>query len=411
MSQGRANRSRAPITNWFRERQTDDTLLEPDSNSKLTARANCVTRELELATAIPCGETVIRRDGGLRFDTPTARWSYALRFDLPAWAATPFVLGVSIGAISGRLGVGCVNAAGTAYTSGELLWDADAEVVTKWILVENAAARAVIVRNVCETSGSRGVLTSIHVRRVEACSAAELKQLRSQRFGYWHYEFDLGDGVTVPATLPGIMDFHRLNQRILLGLLNANFETGRTVLDAACSAGYHAFALADCGLRVTGIDIDEASIEQARFVQSCLADANAASVAFHHCDLLKFESREPFDAIWCSGLFYHLRDLVGGACKLYELSRGGAVIQCCVAGMDGAYLEVADANKWPCCSPREFSFVPTAKALTAILTFAGFRTVRQYPAMQLCATDDLLSLTPTYAALMREHTAYYVALK
>jgi SAM-dependent methyltransferase len=388
-------------------------LLEDDSNSELTARANCVTRELELATANPCGETVIRRDGGLSFDTPTARWSYALRFDLPAWAATPFVLGVSIRAISGRLGVGCVNAAGTASTSGEVFCDADAELATKWILVEDAAARAVIVRNACETSGSRGVLTSIQVRSVDTCSPAELKQLRSQRFGYWHYAFDLGDGVTVPATLPGIMDFHRLNQRILMGLLNANFGTSEagTVLDAACSAGYHAFALAASGLRVTAIDIDEASIEQARFVQSCLADANAASVAFHHCDLLKFESCEPFDAIWCSGLFYHLRDLVGGACKLYELSKGGAVIQCCVSGMDGAYLEVANADKWPCCFPGEFSFVPTAKALTAILTFAGFRTVRQYPAMQLCATDDLLSLTPTYAALMREHTAYYVALK
>ncbi len=368
--------------------------------------------EVDVHAYTICNETRVDDSGELAFETPEAQWSYALQYALPLRPPPPCVVEVTVRVTSGRVGVGCVDGSLSRFATAEVFVDAGSQRVTSPILVEDESAQSLIVRNVCETASSTGTLHGIRIRPVSEYSTAAIKQMRAGRHQYWHYAFDLGDGVVVRETLTGGMETHRLNQRILMSLLESNFDltATKTCLDAACSSGFHSFALAEKGLAVTAIDIDLPSIEQARFVQSCIP-APRGTVQFRHQDLLAVDETPQFDIVFCSGLFYHLRDLVGGAKKLFDVSRAGAVVHSCVSNAAGDLMELADHRKYCCCFPGEFSFVPTASLLEKIFGYVGFRDVRRYSASELCGDAALSSLEPVYADLMRNHTAYYVVRK
>ena len=159
-------------------------------------------------------------------------------------------------------------------------------------------------------------------------------------------------------------------------------SVGKRVLDVACSSGWHSRGLARLGASVTAIDIDKSQIDQAIMAQSYSEDARERSVLFKHCDLFDYAS-DPADLIFCSGLFYHLRDLVGGAKKIFDLSKSGAVIHSHIAPGDGDRMELADANKFIYCFQGEFSFVPTASMLAKILCYVGFSEVRVFRPMDV----------------------------
>jgi 2-polyprenyl-3-methyl-5-hydroxy-6-metoxy-1,4-benzoquinol methylase len=371
------------------------------------------TCDLDIFGYQVCNDTRTKRNDGVGFETPVAQWSYALSFALPRSWSAPFVVELTFDPHAGRVGAGCVDDSISRYASGEALFDAAEGEATKTIHVDDPRARFLILRNVSENGSSLGTVKRIALRRTHDYSAADLKRMRASRYAYWHYSFDLGDGVTVAATLDGIMGVHRLNQRILFRLIDDSFDLSghKTCLDAACSSGYHSFGLAAKGLSVVAIDIDAPSIEQALFVQSCVETPTAKSVQFRRQDLLELETSTQYDVVFCSGLFYHLQDLVGGARKLFAAARAGAVVHSFVSAAAGDVLELADVRKYCCCFPGEFSFVPTASLLERILVHVGFTDVRRYTTAELCREPDIASLEPAYADLMRKHTAYYVARK
>jgi 2-polyprenyl-3-methyl-5-hydroxy-6-metoxy-1,4-benzoquinol methylase len=260
---------------------------------------------------------------------------------------------------------------------------------------------------------SEATLHGIEVLPASRLPLRRLKELRSRRHGYWHYTFDLGDGARVEASLPGGMAAHVMNRDILFGLIDDYFFplVGKAVLDAACSSGLHSFELAARGARVTAIDIDQTQIAQARFVQSCRRPHDG-DVTFHCQDLLTYQAPPAsFDLVYCSGLFYHLRDLVGGAKKLYDLTRSGAVVHSCLSTRDGDVLELADSKNYPCCFDGEFSFVPTRTALKRILEYVGFREVLTFRSEDRVAPARLDALLPHLRDLYRHNTAYYVLRK
>jgi 2-polyprenyl-3-methyl-5-hydroxy-6-metoxy-1,4-benzoquinol methylase len=369
--------------------------------------------EIAVDAYTACNETRSAGRDVVAFETSPVQWSYALQFRLPERRPQPCVIEVTLAVQAGRIGIGCVDDSMSRYVTGEIFVDAGEGSVTRAILVEDGSARFLIVRNAVDGVASSAMLQRIRIVPAADYSAVDIKRMRAARHQYWHYSFDLGDGVIVRETLRGGMATHRLNQRILMGLLDSNFDLSghQACLDAACSSGFHSFALAERGLSVTAIDIDGPSIDQALFVQSCLSGTAAKSVQFRRQDVLAFEPGAPFDIVFCSGLFYHLRDLVGGAAKLFELSRAGGVVHSCVSALPGDVMELADHRKFYCCFPGEFSFVPTATLLEKIFVYAGFTDVRRYAASELCAESDLLALEPIYADLMRNHTAYYVVRK
>src|SRR5262245_58343534 len=92
-----------------------------------------------------------------------------------------------------------------------------------------------------------------------------------------------------------------------LGHFGREFPTARRVLELGSLDGAHTFALAAMpGVEsVTGIEGRAANLKKARFVQRKLGVRN---VTFVHANLEEFdlESLGRFDAVFCSGLLYHL---------------------------------------------------------------------------------------------------------
>lgn len=82
--------------------------------------------------------------------------------------------------------------------------------------------------------------------------------------------------------------------------------TGWKVLDIGCNAGYYSIELAKRGAEVTGIDLDEHYLKQARWTaeQFSLDD----KITFKEMQVYDLaHSSEEYDLIWFMGVFYHLR--------------------------------------------------------------------------------------------------------
>jgi len=313
-------------------------------------------------------------------------------------------------ATTGAIGFGIVGLDWQTYLTGEPTLRQSDRRLTIRILAEVATSGHLIARNHAENIASRCTIDDVRLVPLNAVDAATLKRLRSQRHNYWHYTYDLGDGVRVESTLPGVMDYHRLNRQIIQELIGRQFPTGirgLSVLDVACSSGWHSFALARMGAIVTAIDHDPQQIEQASFVQSCSADTAERTVNFEQSDLFEFTPLAPYDLVHCSGLMYHLRDPIGGAAKLRSFCKGRAVVHSCVAAMTGNYLELADSKKFIFCFQNESALVPTAEALADIFKRVGFASVDLFHPFDIVAPTAANDFLSHYTRVVRNHTAYF----
>lgn len=93
-------------------------------------------------------------------------------------------------------------------------------------------------------------------------------------FKWWHYEFDLGDGILTKCTRKNHMKWHNLRRNFFMGAVDELFNgslKGKTFLDIACNAGFWSFELARRGASY-GLAIDKSSelIKQAEFVRTCI---------------------------------------------------------------------------------------------------------------------------------------------
>jgi tRNA (mo5U34)-methyltransferase len=120
----------------------------------------------------------------------------------------------------------------------------------------------------------------------------------------WFHNLHLPDGEqTAPQHVLG--DFPAVKWQRVANMLPQHLS-GWTVLDIGCNAGFYSFELARRGGRVTGIDIDDRYLKQARW----------AAKRFGLEDRVQFKSgqvyelahcTEVYDLVWFTGVFYHLR--------------------------------------------------------------------------------------------------------
>ena len=120
-----------------------------------------------------------------------------------------------------------------------------------------------------------------------------------EKRGPWITHFEV-DGIKSGGTFPALED-ERIAQFFQA------FPDVRTILELGSLEGGHTFALArHHGVeRVLGIEARKSNIERAQFMQYLLPVDN---VKFVQADLEKTKLNEfgKFDAIFCSGLLYHL---------------------------------------------------------------------------------------------------------
>ena len=132
--------------------------------------------------------------------------------------------------------------------------------------------------------------------------------------GPWFHNLHLPDGRQTAPDHP-LGDFPGFKWRQLAPHLPADL-TGWSALDIGCNAGFYSFELARRGARVTGVDVDERYLRQARWAADRLelgeqVDFRRATVY----DLARTDER--WDLVLFMGVLYHLRhpllalDIVG----------------------------------------------------------------------------------------------------
>lgn len=109
-------------------------------------------------------------------------------------------------------------------------------------------------------------------------------------------------------------------------LVTALGEGAHKVLDAACGTGRIASGLSVLGHRVTGVDVSEAMLDQAR----ANARSRGVEVPLYHQDLRRLSLEDTFDAAvcLCDSLNYitDVTELALALCNLAERLRPGGVL-------------------------------------------------------------------------------------
>jgi tRNA (mo5U34)-methyltransferase len=222
---------------------------------------------------------------------------------------------------------------------------------------------------------------------------------RIAELGPWFHNIHLPDGEqTAPDHFFG--DFPNIKWREIAPHLPSDL-TGASVLDIGCNAGFYSFELAARGASVTGIDMDDRYLDQARWVakQKGLED----HVTFRKASVYEVGGlgRDRFDLVLFMGVFYHLRHPLLALDLIASLKPSSLVFQTLTHGEEKvSRFARHDSNfqtrerladpAWPSMAFIETTFsgdptnwwVPNHAAVEAMLRSAGF-AVRGRPGHEI----------------------------
>jgi SAM-dependent methyltransferase len=195
--------------------------------------------------------------------------------------------------------------------------------------------------------------------------------------GPWVTRFVL-DGIESGGKFEALAD-HRIDQFF------ESFPNVRKILELGSLEGGHTFALARRSNveRVLGVEARAANIAKARFVQELL---HVPKVEFVEADLEKAKLEEfgKFDAVFCSGVLYHLaqpwkliEQAPRVASRLFIWTHYAEDSQADVRlnGLSGKYHDEGGKEE-PLSGMSPKSFWLTLDSLQKILASAGFNSVR-----------------------------------
>jgi len=123
-----------------------------------------------------------------------------------------------------------------------------------------------------------------------------------QELGPWFHNLHLPGGIETAPDHP-LGDFPSFKWQEVEAAIPGDL-TGWRALDIGCNAGFYSFELAKRGAAVTGIDMDEHYLRQARWARDRLAlDVDFRRETVY--DLARTSER--FDLVLFMGVLYHLR--------------------------------------------------------------------------------------------------------
>ena len=98
---------------------------------------------------------------------------------------------------------------------------------------------------------------------------------------------------------------------------------GKQVLDAGCGTGEYSSWFAKHGAHVTGIDLSDGSLAEAREY----AETNGLAIDFQKRSVLQTGfADERFDLVYCTGVLHHTPDPFAGLCELHRVLKPGGKI-------------------------------------------------------------------------------------
>jgi len=207
-----------------------------------------------------------------------------------------------------------------------------------------------------------------------------------ESFSRWHYEFDLGHGVTTPIASIGHANRHKQRKEYFftpLVELCGGTLSGKRVLDLGCNAGYWSLAAIEAGADfVLGIDGRQMHIDQANLVFEAKA-IDPGRYRFDLADIFALDlQEETFDIVLCLGLLYH----VSKPFELMErMSRWNTDVLVIDSTLDtriaGAYFRIARQNVEDprAALDRPVALRPTWRAVVRLAEQYGYSCVALRP--------------------------------
>lgn len=211
-----------------------------------------------------------------------------------------------------------------------------------------------------------------------------------RRLGPWFHNLHLPDGTeTCPDHFLG--DFPSFKWRALAPHLPERLD-GWTVLDIGCNAGFYTFELARRGARVTGIDVEDLYLTQARWAAEKMGLTDR--VTFRRQQVYSLaRTSEQWDLVMFMGVFYHLRypllalDAVGRCAKrmmvFQTLSMPGCEVETETRDLPLDRREKLHERGWPkmaflehrLAGDRTNWWAPNHAAVEAMLRSSGMKVV------------------------------------
>jgi tRNA (mo5U34)-methyltransferase len=211
---------------------------------------------------------------------------------------------------------------------------------------------------------------------------AELRE-RIKSFPYWHYSFDLGDGVIInPEDITharGVRDFI---WPAVLELCGREDLKGLRVLDIACNAGYWSLQAYNSGAEyVLGIDARPMHIEQSQLVRDALG-LDPARLQYRLMNIydLSPDIVGTFDVCLAFRILHHLRHPLLAIERIRDVCRSYTVFDVRLLRAEGNLLQMKTEDWSDSLHGIDgVAFSPTKAAVELMLESSGFRDVRLIP--------------------------------
>lgn len=236
------------------------------------------------------------------------------------------------------------------------------------------------------------------------------------RLGPWFHNLHLPDGSQTAPEHP-LGDFPSFKWKAIAAHLPEDLK-GWTALDIGCNAGYYAFELAKRGAHVTGIDVDERYLKQARWAAEKFGVSDRVELRKNQVyDLARND--EEYDLVMFMGVFYHLRYPLLALDILASKAKRLMVFQSITAPGEDVYGAPGDLSlndrdvflrpDWPSMAFIEHRlsgdptnwWVPNHAAIVAMLRSTGLRIAAR-PGHELYIAEPDPNRDPAATAFARE---------
>jgi 2-polyprenyl-3-methyl-5-hydroxy-6-metoxy-1,4-benzoquinol methylase len=215
-----------------------------------------------------------------------------------------------------------------------------------------------------------------------------------ERLAPWAYQVEMGPVSTLGVRHAADWTYHRYRKSLLIDTISriaGNNAATLSVLDVACHCGLFTLELAERGFgQVSGIDLREANINQARF----LADVfGVRSAQFRTMNAREIGSLPPVDIAFCGGLLYHVTFPLDLLRDLFAITRQFLVLDslCHNYALSAFHLVCGKNVGYSAEGETHYELHPTYRALCDGLYAVGFTKVFEI-------IGDLAGDIPHYAA-------------
>ena len=201
-------------------------------------------------------------------------------------------------------------------------------------------------------------------------------------FEYWHYPFDLGDGVIItPPLAEQKRQLRDFIWPVVLGACGGNLD-GLRVIDVGCNAGFWSLEAHKSGASyVLGIEARPAQIAQAELVRDALG-IDARRLEYQRMSIYDLSRARvgEYDVCLLFRILQHLRHPLLALERVREVCRARVIVDVAVIRQEKAMFYLHNENTGdPLHGIEGVALQPSRQAVEEMLACCGFTDVQGIP--------------------------------